>query len=116
MKVSFQLVHMHLVHLFSFLVLPSNCIGPPLMVVWLQIQLDGSDWSFPFAIENEETMHIIVRHKNGARQAVRVNVRGHEDGSRYLAIFQLGSLSGPYRYIYVIVGLCYPLVCFITSF
>lgn len=88
------------------------------MVVWLQIQLDGSNWSFPFTIENEETMHIIVRHKNGARQAVRVNVRGHEDGSRYLAIFQLGSSRGPYRYIYIyiIVGLCDPVVCFITSF
>ncbi|XP_024403056.1 uncharacterized protein [Physcomitrium patens] len=63
----------------------------------LQIRLKGSDWSFPFAIDDKEIMDISVRHGNGGRQSVRLDVRGHDAGSQFLAVFQLGSSRGPYR-------------------
>jgi len=65
----------------------------------LQIRLDGSEWSFPFPIDKEEIMDITVRHADGRRQSIRLDVRGYEDGSRFIAIFQLGSCRGPYRYL-----------------
>ncbi|KAG0557949.1 hypothetical protein KC19_11G167800 [Ceratodon purpureus] len=63
----------------------------------LQIRLDGSEWSFPFAIDREETLDMTVRHFDGRRQSVRLDVHGYDNGSRYMAIFQLGSSRGPYR-------------------
>lgn len=70
-----------------------------LYVLHLQIRLTGSEWSFPFFIDEEEIMNIIVRHNDGQRQSIRLDVHGHEGGSRFLAIFQLGSSRGPYRYV-----------------
>ncbi|KAG0604101.1 hypothetical protein M758_10G145000 [Ceratodon purpureus] len=63
----------------------------------LQIRLEGSEWSLPFAIKKEGVMDIVVRHASGHRQYVRLDVRGYDDGSRFVAIFQLGSGRGPYR-------------------
>lgn len=65
----------------------------------LQIRLEESEWSFPFPLEKEGIMDIIVRHGDGRRQSVRLDVRGYDDGSRFVAIFQLGSSRGPYRYV-----------------
>ncbi|KAG0571187.1 hypothetical protein KC19_6G218100 [Ceratodon purpureus] len=63
----------------------------------LQIRLEGSEWSLLFAIKKEGVMDIVVRHASGHRQYVRLDVRGYDDGSRFVAIFQLGSGRGPYR-------------------
>jgi vacuolar protein sorting-associated protein 13A/C len=65
--------------------------------IMLQIQLAGSQWSHPFAIQKEESLHLMIRHDNGLRQSVQVDVRGYEDGSRFLVFFRLGSSRGPYR-------------------
>ncbi len=71
-----------------------------LVAVWVvQIQLAGSQWSHPFAIQKEESLHLMIRHDNGLRQSVQVDVRGYEDGSRFLVFFRLGSSRGPYRSI-----------------
>ena len=65
----------------------------------LQIRLEGSEWSFPFSIDSEEILDITVRHTDGRRQSVRLDVNGSDNGSRFLATFQLGSSRGPYRYV-----------------
>lgn len=67
------------------------------IVFHLQIRLEGSEWSFPFSIDEEEIMNITVRHSDGQRHSVRLDVRGYDSGSRFVAIFQLGSGRGPYR-------------------
>lgn len=94
-----------------------ECFSPPelglfsqpfccwLVVVWVvQIQLEGSQWSHPFAIQKEESLHLMIRHDNGLRQSVQVDVRGYEDGSRFLVFFRLGSSRGPYRSIIDLMG------------
>lgn len=63
--------------------------------------MKGSEWSFPFFIDEEEIMNIVVRQSDGIRQSIRLDVHGHEAGSRFLAIFQLGSCRGPYRYVQI---------------
>lgn len=63
----------------------------------LQIRLEGSEWSFPFSVDDEEIIDVIVCHIDGRRQSVRLDVHGHVDGSRFHGIFQLGSSRGPYR-------------------
>lgn len=74
-----------------------NVLFETVKLLLSQIQLEGSQWSLPFAIDREETIHVVMRCNNGTRIFVRVDVRGYEDGSRYLVNFQLGSSRGPYR-------------------
>lgn len=68
---------------------------------YLQIRLEGSEWSFPFSVDDEEIIDVIVCHIDGRRQSVRLDVHGHVDGSRFHGIFQLGSSRGPYRYVLI---------------
>lgn len=97
------------VHCFGFsspeLGLFSQPICCWLVLVWVvQIQLAGSQWSHPFAIQKEESLHLMIRHDNGLRQSVQVDIRGYEDGSRFLVFFRLGSSRGPYRSIIDLMG------------
>lgn len=68
-----------------------------------QIRLEGSEWSFPFPMDKEKLTNITVRHTDGRRQSVRLDVRGYENGSRFIATFQLGSSRGPYRYMEILL-------------
>lgn len=63
-----------------------------------QIKLDGCQWSLPFSVDKETTMHIALRKEDGGRRSVRIEIRGYEEGSRFLVMFRLGSARGPYRY------------------
>ncbi|BBN04917.1 vacuolar protein sorting-associated protein 13A/C [Marchantia polymorpha subsp. ruderalis] len=63
----------------------------------LQIKLDGCQWSLPFSVDKETTMHIALRKEDGGRRSVRIEIRGYEEGSRFLVMFRLGSARGPYR-------------------
>jgi vacuolar protein sorting-associated protein 13A/C len=66
----------------------------------LQVQLEGSLWSHPFAIQKEEKMYLAIHPRNGRssrRKSIRVDVRGYEDGSRFCVLLQCGSSRGPYR-------------------
>ncbi|KAJ7562087.1 hypothetical protein O6H91_03G054700 [Diphasiastrum complanatum] len=62
----------------------------------LQIRLDNTDWSYPLALEKEESIQMSLR-ADGGRQPIRVEIRGHEEGSRFLVVFRCGSVYGPYR-------------------
>jgi vacuolar protein sorting-associated protein 13A/C len=66
----------------------------------LQVQLEGSLWSHPFAVQKEEKMYLAIHPSNGhssRRRSIRIDVRGYEDGSRFLVLLQCGSSRGPYR-------------------
>ncbi|MCO5611230.1 hypothetical protein L7F22_065481 [Adiantum nelumboides] len=64
----------------------------------LQVRLGDTKWCIPFSIKQEGTFHISLREEsNPSRRHVRVEVRGFEEGSRYLVVFRRGLGYGPYR-------------------
>lgn len=63
----------------------------------LQVRIDSTEWSFPFPIKQEETLHIAMREDSFKRHHIRMEVRGYEEGSRFLVVFRKGSIQGPYR-------------------
>ncbi|KAH7316123.1 hypothetical protein KP509_21G079300 [Ceratopteris richardii] len=62
----------------------------------LQLKLHDTQWSFPFSIKQQGTSYLAIR-KNSTRRYIRVEVRGYEEGSRFLVIFRHGIGSAPYR-------------------
>ena len=46
----------------------------------------------------EDTIYLVLRKHDGARRILRTEIRGYEEGSRFIAVFRLGSASGPIRY------------------
>lgn len=62
----------------------------------LQVRLENTKWSYAFAIK-EDTISVVVRKEDGTRQNVRAEIRGYEEGSRFLTVFRLGSSNGPFR-------------------
>ncbi|KAH9610754.1 hypothetical protein KSS87_017342 [Heliosperma pusillum] len=63
----------------------------------LQICLEGTKWSVPVEILKEDTFSLVLRKENGERVFVRTEVRGYEEGSRFIVVFRLGSIKGPMR-------------------
>lgn len=63
----------------------------------LQIQLEDTDWCFPVEIVKEDTIIIVLKKHNGGRRFLRAEVRGYEEGSRFLVVFRLASTDGPIR-------------------
>ncbi|KAK8614167.1 hypothetical protein V6N13_122539 [Hibiscus sabdariffa] len=63
----------------------------------LQIRLEDTDWSFPVQIVKEDTISLVVRRHDGTRTFLNVEIRGYEEGSRFIVVFRLGSTKGPIR-------------------
>ncbi|XP_057487524.1 uncharacterized protein LOC130773593 isoform X2 [Actinidia eriantha] len=63
----------------------------------LQVRLENTEWSFPFQIMKEDTIYLVLRKHDGACRILRTEIRGYEEGSRFIAVFRLGSASGPIR-------------------
>lgn len=63
----------------------------------LQVRLEDTNWCIPVEIIKEDTLIIVLRKHHGGRRFLRVEVRGYEEGSRFLVIFRLGSAYGPVR-------------------
>ncbi|XP_078179744.1 uncharacterized protein LOC144573852 isoform X2 [Carex rostrata] len=64
----------------------------------LKVRLDGYKWSAPFSIESDGVMCICLNSLTGNDQLfIRVQVRIGAKSSRYEVVFQLASLSSPYR-------------------
>ncbi|KAI5072395.1 hypothetical protein GOP47_0012501 [Adiantum capillus-veneris] len=63
----------------------------------LQVRLGDTHWCVPFSIKQEGTFYISLR-ENSSRRHVRMEVRGYEEGSRYLVVFRRGLSYGPYRF------------------
>lgn len=63
----------------------------------LQVRLDDTEWSFPVAIVKEDTFTLVLKKHNGTRIFLRTEVRGYEEGSRFIVVFRVGSTNGPIR-------------------
>ncbi|XP_068635813.1 uncharacterized protein [Aristolochia californica] len=63
----------------------------------LQVKLQDTEWCHPFQIEREDTLTIMLRKPDGSRKFLRTEIRGYEEGSRFLIVFRLGSVDGPIR-------------------
>ncbi|KAK4844286.1 hypothetical protein QYF36_018501 [Acer negundo] len=63
----------------------------------LQVRLEDTEWSFPVQIMKEDTFSLVLRRHDGSRRFLRTEVRGYEEGSRFIVVFRLGSTNGPIR-------------------
>ncbi|KAE9596742.1 putative vacuolar protein sorting-associated protein [Lupinus albus] len=63
----------------------------------LQVKLDDTNWSFPLQISREDTISVVLRTHDGTLKFLRTEIRGYEEGSRFVVVFRLGSTDGPMR-------------------
>ncbi|KAL3499805.1 hypothetical protein ACH5RR_038898 [Cinchona calisaya] len=63
----------------------------------LQVRLDDTNWSFPFQVMKEDTIYLVMRKGDGTRRFLRTEIRGYEEGSRFIVVFRFGSQNGPIR-------------------
>ncbi|KAF2308991.1 hypothetical protein GH714_042439 [Hevea brasiliensis] len=63
----------------------------------LQVCLEDTEWSYPVQITKEDTFFLVLRRSNGTRKILRTEVRGYEEGSRFIVVFRFGSTDGPVR-------------------
>lgn len=66
---------------------------------FVQLRLDGYQWSPPFTIGTEGVMCICLRNEiTSDEMHLRIEVRGGTLSSRYEVILRPNSFSSPYRY------------------
>ncbi|XP_073134921.1 uncharacterized protein [Henckelia pumila] len=63
----------------------------------IQVRLDDTEWSFPFQIVKEDTVTLALKKNDGKQSFLRTEIRGYEEGSRFIVVFRLGSAKGPIR-------------------
>lgn len=63
----------------------------------LQVRLADTDWCQPLEIVKEDTIVIAMRKQDGTMKFVKAEIRGYEEGSRFLIVFRLGPAYGPIR-------------------
>ncbi|CAK8539544.1 unnamed protein product [Lathyrus sativus] len=63
----------------------------------LQVRLEGANWSYPFQIIREDTISLVLRMNDGTLRFLRTEIRGYEEGTRFVVVFRLGSTDGPIR-------------------
>ncbi|XP_048140983.1 uncharacterized protein LOC115736923 isoform X3 [Rhodamnia argentea] len=63
----------------------------------LQVRLGDTEWSYPIQITKEDTISLVLRTQAGIRKFLRTEIRGYEEGSRFIVVFRLGSAFGPIR-------------------
>ncbi|XP_047340944.1 uncharacterized protein LOC124944671 [Impatiens glandulifera] len=63
----------------------------------LQVKLENTEWSFPTKIFKEDTIFLMLRKADGGRTFLRIEIRGYEEGSRFIIVFRIGSENGPIR-------------------
>ncbi|KAF9597788.1 hypothetical protein IFM89_021873 [Coptis chinensis] len=61
------------------------------------VRLGDTEWCIPFEIMKEDTFFVVLRKQNGARRFLKTEIRGYEEGSRFLVVFRLRSEDGPVR-------------------
>ncbi|KAK9144775.1 hypothetical protein Sjap_004678 [Stephania japonica] len=59
----------------------------------LQVRLEDTDWCIPVDITKEDTFSLVLRRNNGDRRFLRTEIRGNEEGSRFIVVFRLGSMD-----------------------
>lgn len=65
--------------------------------------MEDTNWSFPVEILKEDTITIMLRNWNGDRKFLRLEIRGYEEGSRFLIVLRPASTRCPVRYFPVII-------------
>ncbi|MFS8029949.1 putative vacuolar protein sorting-associated protein [Helianthus anomalus] len=63
----------------------------------LQIRVEGTEWSFPVHIEREDTIFVVLNKEDGTQSIIRTEIRGYEEGSRFIVVFRRGPKDGPIR-------------------
>ena len=63
----------------------------------LQVRLEDTEWSYPIEITKEDTIFMVLRCENGSWRFLKTEIRGFEEGSRFIVVFRLGSTDGPIR-------------------
>ncbi|XP_037495569.1 uncharacterized protein LOC105636609 isoform X2 [Jatropha curcas] len=63
----------------------------------LQVRLEDTEWSYPVQVSKEDTLFLVLKRSNGTQKILRAEVRGFEEGSRFIVVFRLGSTDGPIR-------------------
>uniref|UniRef100_A0A0E0R2L4 PH domain-containing protein n=1 Tax=Oryza rufipogon TaxID=4529 RepID=A0A0E0R2L4_ORYRU len=63
----------------------------------LQVRLVDTDWCQPLDIVKEDTIVIVMRKQDGTQKFIKAEIRGYEEGSRFLIVFRLGPSDGPIR-------------------
>ncbi|KAK4746515.1 hypothetical protein SAY87_012827 [Trapa incisa] len=63
----------------------------------LQVKLEATCWSFPIEITKEDSISLVLRRQDGTQKFIRTEIRGYEEGSRFIVVFRLGSIIGPMR-------------------
>jgi len=62
------------------------------------VRLEGTNWSYPLQILREDTISLVLRMNDGTLRFLRTEIRGYEEGTRFVVVFRLGSTDGPIRY------------------
>eukprot|EP00252_Welwitschia_mirabilis_P021529 TRINITY_DN5543_c0_g2_i1.p1 TRINITY_DN5543_c0_g2~~TRINITY_DN5543_c0_g2_i1.p1 ORF type:complete len:354 (-),score=50.22 TRINITY_DN5543_c0_g2_i1:77-1048(-) len=65
----------------------------------LLVRLDDTMWSHPLEFK-EDTIFISMQNVDGSKFYLCADVRGYQEGSRFLIIFRLGSENGPFRKVH----------------
>lgn len=60
--------------------------------------MEDTKWSFPIEILKEDSLSLVLRKECGERIFVRTEIRGYEEGSRFIVVFRQSSRS-PIRYL-----------------
>lgn len=63
----------------------------------IQVRLQDTEWSFPVQISKEDTIFLVLRGQNHSWRFFRTEIRGYEEGSRFIVVFRPGSSDGPIR-------------------
>ncbi|CAN8324888.1 unnamed protein product [Cochlearia groenlandica] len=63
----------------------------------LQVRLRETEWSFPVQVAREDTIVLVLKSQTGARRFLKAEIRGFEEGSRFIVVFRLGPTNGPMR-------------------
>ncbi|CAD6212089.1 unnamed protein product [Miscanthus lutarioriparius] len=63
----------------------------------LQVRLVDTEWCQPLEIVKEDTIVIAMRKQGDTQKFVKAEIRGYEEGSRFLIVFRLGPAYGPIR-------------------
>ncbi|XP_073352999.1 uncharacterized protein [Aegilops tauschii subsp. strangulata] len=63
----------------------------------LQVRLEDTDWCQPLDIVKEDTIVIAMRKQDCTQKFVKAEIRGYEEGSRFLVVFRLEPTDGPIR-------------------
>ncbi|EPS64219.1 hypothetical protein M569_10562, partial [Genlisea aurea] len=63
----------------------------------IQVRMLDTDWSFPIQILKEDTITLSLKKDDGKRRFIRTEIRGYEEGSRFIIVYRLGSSKGPFR-------------------